>query len=204
MGPAPRITQLLEEWRQGDETAFEQLAQAVYDRLHAIAESYLRGERPSHALQATALVNELFLRLMQNSDVQYASREHFYAFAAKLMRRILVDYARRDASKKRGERPERVTLAPELAWVDAASSELLDLDRALTELAKLDPAKVRTLEIRFFLGATSMETAELLEQSRARVDRDVNFALSWLHQRLRGGEAAGRSREQNSADSSHL
>lgn len=202
MRPAPaNITQLLADWRQGDETAFEQLAPAVYDRLRTIAESYLRGERPSHTLQATALVNEVFLRLMQNAKVQYASREHFYAFAAKVMRRILVDYARRDASKKRGERPERVMLAPELAWVDAASPELLDLDRALTELAKLDPAKVRTLEIRFFLGATSMETAELLEQSRAQVDRDVNFALSWLHKRLHEGEAALRSGEQNSADS---
>jgi RNA polymerase sigma factor (TIGR02999 family) len=149
-------------------------------------------------------VNEVFLRLMQNSRVQYASREHFYAFAAKLMRRILVDHARRDGSKKRGERSERVVLAPELAWVNAASAELLDLDRALSELAKLDPAKVRTLEIRFFLGATSMETAELLEQSRARVDRDVNFALSWLHQRLHEGAAASKSGEQNSNDSRHL
>jgi len=201
MEPAPaNITQLLAEWRQGDETAFQQLAPAVYDRLHVIAESYLRGESPTHTLQATALVNELFLRLMKNSSVQYASREHFYAFAAKLMRRILVDYARKDAAKKRGERSEPVMLAPELAWVDAASPELLDLDHALNELAELDPAKVRTLEVRFFLGATSMEAAELLGQSRARVDRDVNFALSWLHQRLHGGAAAGSS-EQNFPDS---
>ena len=203
MGSAPaNITQLLTEWRQGDETAFEQLAPAVYDRLHAIAESYLRGERPTHTLQATALVNEVFLRLVKNSTMQYASREHFYAFAAKLMRRILVDYARKDGAKKRGERAEPVMLAPELAWVDAASPELLDLDHALTELAELDPDKVRTLEIRFFLGATSTEAAELLGQSRARVDRDVNFALSWLHQRLHGGTAAG-SGEQNSSDSRH-
>ena len=200
MGPTPaNITQLLAEWRQGDETAFEQLAPAVYDRLHTIAESYLRGERPTHTLQATALVNEVFLRLVKNPTMQYASREHFYAFAAKLMRRILVDYARKDAAKKRGERAEAVMLAPELAWVDAASPELLDLDHALTELEALDPAKVRTLEIRFFLGATSTEAAELLGQSRARVDRDVNFALSWLHQRLHGGDAAGS--EQNSPDS---
>lgn len=203
MGPTPaNITQLLAEWRQGDESAFEQLAPAVYDRLHAIAESYLRGERPTHTLQATALVNEVFLRLVKNSGMQYASREHFYAFAAKLMRRILVDYARKDGAKKRGERAEAVMLAPELAWVDAASPELLDLDHALTELAALDPDKVRTLEIRFFLGATSTEAAELLGQSRARVDRDVNFALSWLHQRLHGGAAAGSS-EQNSPDSRH-
>ena len=203
MGPAsPNITQLLAEWRQGDGAAFEQLASAVYDHLHGIAESYLRGERPTHTLQATALVNELFLRLVKNSGMQYESREHFYAFAAKLMRRILVDYARKDSTKKRGERAESVRLAPELAWVDAASPELLDLDHALSELAELDPAKVRTLEIRFFLGATSMEAAELLGQSRARVDRDVNFALSWLHQRLHGGPAAEPS-EQNPPDSRH-
>ena len=203
MGPTPaNITQLLAEWREGDETAFEELAPAVYDRLHAIAESYLRGERPTHTLQATALVNEVFLRLAKNTNMEYASREHFYAFAAKLMRRILVDYARKDAAKKRGERAEPVMLAPELAWVDAASPELLDLDRALNELAELDPAKVRTLEIRFFLGATSTEAAELLGQSRARVDRDVNFALSWLHQRLHGASARA-SGEQNSPDSRH-
>jgi len=199
---AANITQLLAEWRQGDESAFEQLAPAVYDHLHTIAESYLCGERPTHILQATALVNELFLRLVKNSSMQYASREHFYAFAAKLMRRILVDYARKDAAKKRGDRAEPVMLAPELAWVDAASPELLDLDRALDELAELDPAKVSTLEIRFFLGATSMEAAELLGQSRTRVDRDVNFALSWLHQRLRGRAAEGCV-EQSSPDSRH-
>jgi RNA polymerase sigma factor (TIGR02999 family) len=203
MGSAPaNITQLLAEWRQGDETAFEQLAPAVYDRLHAIAESYLRGERPTHTLQATALVNEVFLRLVRSSSMQYASREHFYVFTAKLMRRILVDYARKEGAKKRGERAEPVMLAPELAWVDAASPELLDLDNALTELADLDPAKVRTLEIRFFLGATSTETAELLGQSRARVDRDVNFALSWLHQRLHAGNATA-STEQNSPGFRH-
>lgn len=203
MGPASvNITQLLADWRQGDGNAFDQLAPAVYDRLHAIAESYLRGERPTHILQATALVNEIFVRLVKNANMQYASREHFYAFAAKLMRRILVDEARKNAAKKRGECAERVTLAPELAWVDAASPELLDLDRALDELANLDPDKITTLEIRFFLGATSMEAAELLGQSRARVDRDVNFALSWLYQRLRGG-AATESGEQNSSDFRH-
>ena len=207
------ITQLLADWRRGDEAAFHQLAPAVYDHLHNIAQSYLRGERPSHSLQATSLVSELFLRLVRTSSIQYESREHFYTFAAKLMRQILVDYARRDNSKKRGERMEQVMLAPELAWVDAASpelvdldhalTELVDLDHALTELAELDPGKVRTLEIRFFLGATSMEAAELLGQSRARVDRDVNFALSWLHRRLRGGNPAGTS-EQNSPNSRHL
>jgi len=188
----PDITQLLDAWRQGDASAFDRLAPAVYDHLHRVAEGYLRGERAGHTLQATALVSELFLRLIQNQSVQYSSREHFFTFAAKLMRRILVDFARRDLASKRGHGAERVALAPELAWVDAGSAEFLDLDRALSELTDLDPEKVRTLEIRFFLGATAVETAELLGQSRARVDRDVNFAISWLHQRL------GASPEQNS------
>jgi RNA polymerase sigma factor (TIGR02999 family) len=184
---SPEITQLLHQWRQGDPEAFERLAPAVYDHLRTVAASYLRGERPGHALQATALVHEAFLKLMQTRSVEYGSREHFFAFAAKVMRRILVDYARRDLSKKRGEGAERVTLAPELAWVDASSPELLDLDRALSQLAAIDPEKVRTLEIRFFLGASAAETADLLGQSRARVDRDVRFALSWLHRRLHSG-----------------
>jgi RNA polymerase sigma factor (TIGR02999 family) len=136
-------------------------------------------------LQATTLVHEVFLRLIQNQSIQYSSREHFFTFAAKLMRRILVDFARRDLSKKRGQGAERVALAPELAWVDVDSPEFLDLDRALTELAGVDPDRVRTLEIRFFLGATSSETAELLGRSRSGVDRDVNFAISWLHQPLK-------------------
>jgi RNA polymerase sigma factor (TIGR02999 family) len=180
------ITQLLLQWRQGDSEAFDRLAPAVYDHLHTVAASYLRGERAGHALQATALVHEAFLKLMQTRGVEYGSREHFFAFAAKVMRRILVDYARRDLSKKRGEGAERVALAPELAWVDASSPELVDLDRALSELAAIDPDKVRTLEIRFFLGASAAETADLLGQSRSRVDRDVRFALSWLHRRLHG------------------
>lgn len=185
MGTGPSdITQLLDDWRRGDEAAFEQLVPAVYEHLHRVAEAYLRGERPGNTLQATALVNEVFLRLMNGQSIQFSSRDRFYAFAAKLMRRILVDAARRESAKKRGAGAERVVLAPELAWVDAASPEMLDLDRALVELGEIDPERVRTLEVRFFLGATSMETAELLGLSRARVDRDVNFALSWLHRRL--------------------
>jgi RNA polymerase sigma factor (TIGR02999 family) len=184
-GPGTEITRLLNEWREGDPTAFDQLAPAVYDHLHSVAESYLRGEKPGHALQATALVHEVFLRLMQSQSVQYASREHFFSFAAKLMRRILIDYARRGLTHKRGQGAEHVSLAPELAWVDVNSPELLDLDRALTELAEIDPEKVRMLEVRFFLGATATETADLLNLSRSRVDRDIAFAVSWLHQRLK-------------------
>lgn len=179
------ITQLLDQWRLGDSAAFDQIAPAVYDRLHQVAVGYLYRERPGHALQATSLVHEVFLRLMQNQTVNYGSREHFFTFSAKLMRRILVDHARKNLSVKRGEGVVPVALAPELAWVDATSPEFLDLDLALDELAQLDPDKVRTIEVRFFLGATATETADLLGQSRSRVDRDIRFALSWLHQRLK-------------------
>lgn len=189
------ITLLLEQWRQGDARAMDELAPAIYDHLHGVAESYMLGERPGHTLQATALVHEVFLQLMRCQQVQYESREHFFTFAAKLMRRILVDYARKDLSKKRGEGATRVQLAPELAWVDAASPELLDLDRALSELEEIDPEKVRVVEIRFFLGATSTETGDVLGKSRSRVDRDVNFAVSWLHRRLREIDSKQKSRE---------
>jgi RNA polymerase sigma factor (TIGR02999 family) len=194
MSMPANITVLLDQWREGDPEAFERLVPAAYDHLHAIAEGYIRGERREHTLQATALVHELFLRLVNTQSVQYASREHFFTFAAKLMRRILVDYARKQQTQKRGAGAERVTLAPELAWVDAASPEMLDLNQALTELAEIDPDKVRTLEIRFFLGATSMETADLLGLSRSRVDRDVTFAVSWLHRRL------SRARTEQNSD----
>ncbi|MBM3763749.1 MAG: sigma-70 family RNA polymerase sigma factor [Acidobacteria bacterium] len=184
-GAEANITLLLERWRSGQQDAFAELAPAVYDRLHGVAAAYLTGESRNSTLQATALVNETFIRLLQNQNVQYSSREHFYVFAAKVMRRILVDHARASATQKRGEHPERVILAPELAWVDAASPEYLDLEIALDELGAADPEKLRTIELRFFLGATADETGELLGHSRARVNRDVNFAVSWLHKRLK-------------------
>ena len=180
----PQVTQWLNEWREGDQEAFERLVPATYDHLHSLAERYVRGERAGHTLQATALVHELFLRLVRNQRVQYTSRGHFFAFAAKVMRRILVDHARKFRSAKRGDGQVPVALAPELAWVDAASPQMLDLDQALSELAEIDPDKVRMIDLRFFLGATAEETADLLGRSRSGVDRDVAFAVSWLHRRL--------------------
>ena len=123
------VTRLLSEWRQGDATALERLAPAVYDHLHQVAVGYLRGERQGHTLQATSLVHEVFLRLVRNQAVQYNNREHFFAFSAKLMRRILVDHARAHRSEKRGDGVPPVAVAPELAWIDAASPDMLDLDR---------------------------------------------------------------------------
>jgi RNA polymerase sigma factor (TIGR02999 family) len=178
------ITVLLERWRLGEAEAFDRLVPEIYDRLRQVAAGYMARERPGHTLQATGLVNEVFVHLLRTQGLSYRDRTHFYTFAAKLMRRILVDYARRHRSRKRGDGVERVPLAPELKWVDIRSGEMLDLDAALDELAKIDEAKVQVIEIRFFLGATAEETAELLGWSRAAVDRAVRFALSWLHARL--------------------
>lgn len=180
------ITELLDRWRTGQADAFEKLVPVIYDDLHKVASSYLVRERADHTLQATGLVHEVFLKLMRTPGLSYRDRSHFFAFAAKLMRRILVDYARRHRSQKRGAGGDRVALAPELAWVDIRSTEMLDLDAALDELAGLDEAQVQILELRFFLGVTAEETAELLGLSRAAVDRSVRFSISWLHARLNG------------------
>lgn len=184
MEPEGDVTILLEQWRSGDAAAFDRLAPAVYDHLHKVASGYLLRERPGHTLQATGLVHELFLRLLQSQSVAYRDRAHFFTFAAKVMRRILVDYSRRTKSQKRGDGYERIPLSEALAWVDAGSADILDLDAALDELAGLDELKVRILELRYFLGATSEETAALLAVSKATVDRASRFGITWLHQRL--------------------
>ncbi|MBM3786976.1 MAG: sigma-70 family RNA polymerase sigma factor [Acidobacteria bacterium] len=186
----PDITQLLEDWAGNKDGAFDRLAPAVYDHLHEVAQSLFAAERRSNTLQATGLVHELFLRLMQSREASFTNRAHFYVFAAKVMRRILIDNARKAGAKKRGERAQRVTLVPELAWVDAASGDVLDLERALHEFGDAYPEKVRTLELRFFLGATAEEVAELLGQSRSQVNRDIGFSVSWLHRRLNKGRPA--------------
>jgi RNA polymerase sigma factor (TIGR02999 family) len=178
------ITLLLEQWRAGDAAAFDRLAPAVYDHLHQVASSYLFRERSDHTLQVTGLVHELFLKLLQSQGVTYQDRSHFFAFAAKVMRRILVDHARVSKSQKRGDGAERVPFTEELAWVDVRSPDMLALDAALDELAQLDEQKVQILELRYFLGATAEEAAELLGLSKSTVDRSVRFSITWLHQRL--------------------
>lgn len=184
MEPDGDITLLLGQWRAGDAGAFERLAPAVYDHLHEVASGYLARERANHTLQATGLVHEVFLRLLQSQAVTYRDRTHFFTFAAKVMRRILVDYARRNKSQKRGKGVERVPLTDELAWVDVRSADMLALDAALDELAELDEQKVQIVELRYFLGATAEETAELLGLSKATVDRSIRFSITWLHHRL--------------------
>lgn len=178
------ITLLLEQWRAGDQAAFDRLTPAVYDHLREVASSYLFRERSDHTLQVTGLVHELFLRLLQSQGVTYKDRSHFFAFAAKVMRRILVDHARENKAQKRGQGAERVPFSEELAWVDVRSPDMLALDAALDELAQLDEQKVQILELRYFLGATAEEAAELLGVSKSSVDRSVRFSITWLHERL--------------------
>jgi RNA polymerase sigma factor (TIGR02999 family) len=181
------ITALLRKWNEGDRKALSSLASLAYDDLRNIAQRHLRRESRIHTLQATGLVNELFLRLVRQTDINVSDRQHFYAFAAMMMRRILTDYARQTLSLKRPTgQAERVPLHDEIAWIDAGGKDMIDLDRALAELEILDPRKSRVIELRFFLGCTNQETAEILGVVRATVDRDLQFAKAWLGRRLLG------------------
>ena len=161
--PLPsEITRLLHRWQVGDREALGALASAAYDDLRAIAAGYLRRERSGHTLQATGLVNELYLRLTQIRSVQIEDRRHFYAFAAQLMRLILIDHVRQARAGKRPGSHARVPLHDEIAWVDATSDEMLELDIALNELEAVAERKVRVLELRYFLGCTNEEAAQVL------------------------------------------
>jgi len=178
------ITKLLHRWEQGDREALASLASVAYDDLRAIATGYLRRESSGHTLQATALVNELYLRLAHVKGIALTDRKHFYAFAAQLMRMILIDHARQTRALKRPGSVVRVPLHEEMAWIDASSDEMLALDVALNQLEAVEERKVRVLELRFFLGCTNEETAQLLDVSRATIDRDLEFAKTWLYRRL--------------------
>ncbi len=156
----------------------------VYPHLRQVAAAYIRRERNPDVLQATALVHELYFKLLQQKKVDYQDRRHFYAFAAKVMRLILIDHARGNRAKMRGGGSIHVPLNDDLPWVDVGSDDLLELDRALDELNAIDPNKVRLVELRYFLGCTAEETATLVQSSKATVDRDMRFIKSWLYRRL--------------------
>ncbi|MCU0226707.1 MAG: sigma-70 family RNA polymerase sigma factor [Bryobacterales bacterium] len=179
------ITVLLERWGQGDRSALDQLAPLVYPHLRELAAAYLRRERPGHTLQATGLVNEIFLKLIARREVRFSSRGHFFALSAKLMRMALIDHARNAKAKKRGADAVAIPLHDELPWVNAASDDVLDLDRALDELQQMDADQARMFELRFLMGCTAEETAELMGVSVATIDRKVRVARAWLYQRLR-------------------
>ena len=180
------ITALLSQWNAGDREAMAGIATMAYGDLRAIAAGFLRRESREHTLQATALVNELFLRLVRQRAFHLEGREHFYKLAAMMMRRILTDHARRSGAQKRPVRAERIPLHDEMVWVDAGGPEMIELDRAMADLELLDARCVRAIELRFFLGCTIGEAAEVLAISPATLERDVKFALAWLYRRFSG------------------
>jgi len=181
------ITLLLARWRDGEDSVFEQLMPLVYPHLRQVAAAYIRRERNPDVLQATSLVHELYLKLLNQKKVEYQDRRHFYAFAAKVMRLILIDHARGNRAQMRGGGAIHVPLSDDLPWVEVGSDDLLELDRALDELNAIDPSKVRLVELRYFLGCTAEETAALVQSSKATVDRDMRFIKSWLYRRLHPG-----------------
>jgi RNA polymerase sigma factor (TIGR02999 family) len=191
--PPGDVTQLLMQWSEGNQDALDPLFNLVYPRLRQLAKSMCRAESARSLLQPTGVVNELFLKLIRQHSLKFLSRTHFFSLAASLMRRILVDNARAEGSSKR-DWGVKIHLEDELVWISTVpSAELLDLDRALAALQVIDPRKVRMLELRFFLGATTEETAELLVTSKATVDREIKFARSWLAERLNGARLNGAS-----------
>jgi RNA polymerase sigma-70 factor (ECF subfamily) len=178
------ITELLLAWHGGDEDALASLTPLVYDELHRRARLYMSRERAGHPLQATALVNEAYLRLTDSSRVRWQNRAHFVAVAAQLMRRILVDFARDRRSQKRGHDWQQVTLDEGMLLGGEPNVDLIALDEALRRLGALDPRKVQVVEMRFFGGLSLDETAEVIGVSVDTISRDWNAARAWLLREL--------------------
>ncbi len=179
------ITQLLVDWGHGDQAALEKLMPLVYNELRRLATNYLRRERTGHTLQPTALVNEAYLKLVGQKSAKWQNRAHFFAISAQLMRRILVDHARRHQAVKRGGTDQQrlsITTAEELATQPAI--DLLALNEALDELAKMDPQQSRIVELKFFGGLSIEETAEVLNIGHATVEREWKSARAWLRGQL--------------------
>jgi RNA polymerase sigma factor (TIGR02999 family) len=178
------ITQLLLQWRRGDQSALEQLMPLVYEELRRLARQCMRGERAGHTLQTTALVNEAYLRLVNSSRVQWQDRAHFFAIASQLMRRVLVDEARKRRNLKRGGEYTRVAIDEVALPVQARDVDLLALDQALDELAQFAPRKGKVVELRFFGGLSIEETALVMGISTDIVKREWRTAKLWLLQEL--------------------
>lgn len=183
------VTQLLRTWRAGDEQALESLLPLVYDELRSIASASFRGERAGHTLQPTALVHEAFLRLTE-AEIDWSDRAHFFAIAARTMRRVLVDYARERGAVKRGGDWIRQTLDTGLSMTAGPPLEILDLDRALSRFARQDTRAAKAAELYYFGGLNHKETARVLEVSPATVDRDLRMARAWLRRALTADEAS--------------
>jgi RNA polymerase sigma factor (TIGR02999 family) len=192
VGPSDQgITQLLRAWGDGDQQALEKLTPLVYEELHRVAHRYMADERASHTLQTTALVNEVYLRLVDVRGVTWQNRAHFFAICARTMRRILIDFARSRQYQKRGGEAVSVTLDDALGVSSQSAVDLVALDDALKDLGKLDPRKSHVVELRFFGGLSVEETAEVLKISPDTVMRDWKFSRAWLARELSGEKPDG-------------
>jgi RNA polymerase sigma factor (TIGR02999 family) len=180
------ITELLVGYGRGDKEALDQLMPIVYDELRRQAARYLRREQPGHTLQTTALIHEAYVRLVDQRNVQWQNRAHFFGIAAQLMRRILVDHARTKKRVKRGGSDVRVSLDDATVAVKGQDLDVVALDEALDRLAQIDEQQSRVVELRFFSGLTVEETAEVMHISKATVKRDWSMAKAWLHRELSG------------------
>src|SRR5215813_12427855 len=186
------ITQLLLAWSDGDQTALEELTPLVYAELHRLAEGYMRHERPGHALQTTALVNEAYLRLVDLKQVQWQNRAHFFGIAAQVMRRILVDFARKRRQAERGGCAQQIPLEEAAVVSKERTADFVALDDALKSLAEIDPRRSRLVKPRFFGGLSVEETAEALNVSPRTVMREWSLARDWLYRELSKGKKTGR------------
>jgi len=179
-----RVTQLLQEWSHGDDAALAELTPLVYEELRRLAHHYMKGERPDHTLQTTALVNEAYLRLADQINPNWRSRAHFFAVAARGMRRILVSYARSNRAQKRGGGAARIELDEAAILSPEQSKEIVDLHEALERLGTLDSRKAQVVEHKYFGGLNHDEIAEVMKISAVTVRRDWVFAKAWLHKEL--------------------
>jgi len=185
--PSPNeVTQLLVDWGKGDQGALDQLIPLVYDELRRLAGRYMRRESQGHTLQTSALVNEAYLRLVDQKNVQWQNRAHFFGVAAQLMRRILVDHARSRSRAKRGGGAQMVSLV-EQAATSKEVAEVIALDDALKNLAEMDPRKSQIVEMKFFGGLTTEEVAEVLKVTSRTVEREWRKARAWLNRALNKG-----------------
>jgi RNA polymerase sigma-70 factor (ECF subfamily) len=180
------ITELLAAWSGGNQTALDRLYPLVYEELRRLARSYMKREPKGHTLQTTDLINEAYVHMVDQKRVRWRNRSHFFAISAQLMRRILVDHARRYLYKKRGGGARRVSLDETMLVAEERSEEVLMLDEALNNLARMDPRRCQVVELRYFAGLNNQEIADVLHISENTVMRDWNLARAWLYQQLGG------------------
>src|SRR5213078_437313 len=180
-----KVTQLLQQWSHGDDSALAELTPLVYEELRRLAHHYMEGQRPNHTLQTTALVNEAYLRLADQTNPNWQSHAHFFAVAARAMRQILVSYARSNRAQKRGGGAARIELDEAAILSPEQSKEIVDLHEALERLGTLDSRKARVVELKYFGGLNYDEMAEVLKISPMTVRRDWRFAKAWLYTELR-------------------